>query len=387
MSSATTAAFFAACQSGDTASLKAMLQAEPSLVREGNADGATGLHVAIAHPDCVRLLLQHGADADARDRGDHASALHFAAARGYLDTVRALLDAGADVHGSGDVHQGEVIGWAVGDGTGMSREVVDLLLARGARHHIFSAIATGDMDLVHALVNDDPDALARRRSPFEERQTPLHFALASPTGLTSKVPQYDMAGLLIDLGADLEAEDDKGRTPLAVAMLRGDAEAMRRLKAAGAKEPPSIDTAPIAARIDTLRASMQKQLTPMLCVDDVEATVAWYVGIGFTIDVRYPLQGPIEFAAMSFGKIEFMVQSRGVRPNGQVALWFTTDQIEELYQLLKSRQFAAARASMAGDKPSDAGVRFLEDLYEPFYGGRQFSVGDPNGVELVFRSE
>jgi ankyrin repeat protein len=382
-----TAAFFTACRSGDATSLNAMLLAEPLLVRERNAEGSTGLHAAIAQPDCVRLLLQHGADPNARDRGDNASALHFAAALGYVETVRALLDAGADVHGFGDVHQGEVIGWAVGDGTHTSREVVDLLLARGARHHIFSAIALDDMDLVHALVDEDPDVLSRRRSHFEERQTPLHFALASPTGLTSKVPQYEMADLLIDLGADLEAEDDKGRTPLAVAMLRGDAEAMRRLKAAGAKEPPSIDSAPIAARVDTLRASMQKQLTPMLCVDDVEAAVAWYAAIGFTIDVRFPTQGPIEFAAMSFGKVEFMVQSRGTRPNGEVALWFTTNRIDELYQLLKSRQLEAAKASMAGEKPSSQGIRFLEDLYEPFYGGRQFSVADANGVELVFRSE
>jgi hypothetical protein len=29
---------------------------------------------------------------------------------------------------------------------------------------------------------------------------------------------------------------------------------------------------------------------------------------------------------------------------------------------------------------------FLEDLYEPHYGGRQFSVRDPNGFELVFMS-
>ena len=31
-----------------------------------------------------------------------------------------------------------------------------------------------------------------------------------------------MLALLIELGADVEADDDKGRTPLAVAMLRGD---------------------------------------------------------------------------------------------------------------------------------------------------------------------
>ena len=47
-----------------------------------------------------------------------------------------------------------------------------------------------------------------------------------------------MLELLIELGAELEATDDKGRTPLAVALLRGDHEAIRLLRAAGAKEPP-----------------------------------------------------------------------------------------------------------------------------------------------------
>ena len=61
--------------------------------------------------------------------------------------------------------------------------------------------------------------------------------------MLSGKPNYEMLQLLIALGADLEATDDKGRTPLAVAMLHGDHEAMRILKAAGASEPePSTAT-------------------------------------------------------------------------------------------------------------------------------------------------
>jgi ankyrin repeat protein len=52
-----------------------------------------------------------GADLNARDTGDNAYPLHFAAANGHLDVVRALLDAGGDVHGVGDVHEADVIGW------------------------------------------------------------------------------------------------------------------------------------------------------------------------------------------------------------------------------------------------------------------------------------
>jgi ankyrin repeat protein/uncharacterized glyoxalase superfamily protein PhnB len=379
-------AFFAACRAGDAAVLSALLEREPELVGERNREGSTGLHLAVAHPDCVRLLLQHGADPNARDRGDNAYALHFAAAGGHLSTVRALLDAGGDVHGRGDAHQGEVVGWAVGDGGNVPREVVALLIERGARHHIFSAIALGDRDLVQAIVEEDPDSLARRRSPFEQGQTPLHFALAAPDGLQPKAPQYDLVDLLIELGADLEAEDNLGRTPLAVALLRGDLEAARRLKAAGAKEPATAGPKDPERSMGPPGAAMDKPVIPMLCVADVGAAVAWYTSLGFTLRARYPEAGEMTWAALAWGPVELMVQPLGGRPRDQVALWFHTRRIEDLYGLFKGRQLDAARAALAGDTAGKPGIQFLEDLYEPFYGGRQFSIRDPHGFELVFRS-
>lgn len=382
------AAFFAACQAGDAAALRALLAVEPNLVRERNQAGSTGLHVAVAHRDCVRLLLEHGADPNARDSGDNASPLHFAAAGGFLESVRVLLEAGGDVHGFGDAHRAEVIGWAVGDGRDVRQDVVSLLVERGARHHIFSAIGLGDMGLVQALVEQDPDCLSRRRSRFEQGQTPLHFALAAPDGLQARPPQYEMADLLIELGADLEAEDDKGRTPLDVAMLRGDLEAMRRLKAAGAKErePKAANLSNLEMGMDALRDSVRRQVTPMLCVENVDATVAWYEALGFTVQGRHPEAGAMDWAALSFGKTEVMLQPLGDRPGNQVALWFQTSRIEELYELLKSRQLETARAALTGDSITGPAVHFLEDLYEPFYGGRQFSIRDLNGIELVFQS-
>jgi len=380
-------AFFAACQAGDLAELTVLLEKGPTLVGERNEDGGTGLHVAVAHPACVRLLLEHGADPNAREGGDNAYPLHFAAGGGYLESVRALLDAGGDVHGFADVHKADVIGWAVGDGRNVSRDVVALLIERGARHHIFSAIGMGDLDLVQRLVEEDPDALFRRRSRFEQGQTPLHFALAAPDGLQSKTPQYEIAELLIELGAELEAEDDKGRTPLAVAMLHGDLEAMRLLKAAGAKEPQAVDPSILEGRMDALRDSMRKQVTPMLCVADVGVAVAWYTSLGFKLQGRYPEVGEMSWAALSFGKTELMVQQRGRRASDQIALWFHTARIDELYELFKSRQLRASQAALDGKTAENPEIHFLEDLYEPFHGGRQFSVRDINGLELVFTSE
>lgn len=348
--------FFEACQAGDVEALRALLDKDPAL-------------------------------ANARDEGDNALGLHFAAARGHLGTVRALLDAGSDVHGFGDVHGGDVIGWATSYGGDKAREVVALLLSRGAQHHIFSAISMGDADLVRAVVARDPQALSRRRSRFEDHQTALHFALAAPNATGPKQAQFDMAAVLIELGADLDAEDDKGRTPLAVAMMRGDLDAMRFLKAAGAREPQPADTSKTEAEMDALRQSSYRQATPMLCVADPDAAVAWYQSLGFELKERIPPTGGIGWARMTFGKTDLMFQARGSRKGNQVALWFHTSRIDELYQMYKSRQLKAAQAALRGEADDARAIEFTEDLYSPPYGGRQFSVQDINGLELVFQSE
>lgn len=370
------AEFFRACSVGDVDALRELLTEDRSLVRERTAEGSMGLHLAVTHPDALRLLIDNGGDPNARDVRDNASPLHFAATNGNLESVRILLDAGADVHGTGDLHKGNVIGWAAHQG---NEAVISLLLERGARHHIFSAMALGDLDLVQRLVEEDPESLSRRRSRFENEQTPLHAAFAPPDGLglLAGKPDYAMLELLIELGADLEANDDKGRTPLLVAMLRGDREAMRLLKAAGAQEPqrsaPQQATFPeeIAAAAKSVKKTM-----PMFSVRDMRATVRWYESIGFTVEDRYEDSGEMLFARLSFGHGELALGPGGNPGPRDVTLWFFTDRVQELYRLLRERRLRGSNEELE--------VRFEEDLYEPFYGGRQFSISDINGLTLIF---
>src|ERR1700686_2863018 len=136
--------FFAACAKGDIESLRGLLAKDPGLARTSNPDshfpGWTGLHEAAkqGRTDVARYLIEHGADPNAREAGDNTYALHWAAAKGELEIVRALLDAGGDVHGFGDVHELDVIGWAtVFHESGGNPDVLSLLLERGARHHVF----------------------------------------------------------------------------------------------------------------------------------------------------------------------------------------------------------------------------------------------------------
>ena len=382
-------AFFAACASGDVARLRDLLDRDPTLARERTRDGTTGLHVAVKHPDAVRLLLEHDADPNARDAGDNALPLHFAAGGGPLESVRLLLDAGSDVHGVGDVHRLEVIGWAT-IFEQARRDVVDLLVERGARHHIFSAIALGDLDLVQRVVEDDPEAIRRRLSRFEQEQSALHYVIAPPDGLVGgrfrTGDHYRTLELLIELGAELEARDMKGRTPMAVAMLGGDREAMRLLDAAGARKPQSLESSPREATPSQLAASIRK-LTPMLGVADIEATVAWYRAIGFELAGSHGEDGKMDWASVTFGDAEIMFVPSGDAARGQTAglsLWIRTDRLDDVYSQLKRLQIERARALLTGEATDAPEVCFKLDLYTAFYGQREFGIRDPNGLELMF---
>lgn len=202
---------FNAARSGDLEKLTMLLDENPGkLSIRDKPYEHTLLHVAAfsGHAPIVDLLLRRGADVNAREVGDSTYPLHWAAAAGHLDVVRRLVDAGGDVVGSGDDHALEVIGWACcwnGADDDAHRKVADFLVSRGARHHIFSAIALDLADEVRRIVAADPTALARTLSHNEDYQRPLHFAV--------RMNRPRMVELLLELGADPVAKDGSGYPP------------------------------------------------------------------------------------------------------------------------------------------------------------------------------
>ena len=242
------------------------------------------------------------------------------------------------MHGTGDVHHGDVIGWAARKG---NEAVIDLLIERGARHHIFSAMAIGDRTLVEQLVEDNAECLCAADPDSRTGTRLLHAAFAPPDGLgfLSGAPDYAMLELLIKLGADLEAADDKGRTPMAVALLRDDREAMRLLRAAGAKEPPAARRNQDRSRDEVLAAAKSvSKSSPMFTVRDMRATLQWYRSIGFIVEEEYEDGGDVVFARLTFGAGELALSPGGNPGPRDVSLWFFTDRVQDLYELMKERQ-------------------------------------------------
>ena len=327
--------FFAAIAERDSDAVRALLRGEPSLIH-------------------------------ARHPRHNASALHQAVGCGDLATTRVLLDAGADPSDREDDARLGVIGWAtfIPSPGQVPTDVVSLLLERGARHHIFSAIATGERAAVRALIEQQPESLDQRLSPRYHGQTPLHFAI------TRNVP--DLLDLLLAMGGDLDAPDANGQTALEYALLRNDGAAAARLRAAGARLPPPAPTPGAAPAPNGFAASIGSAMV-VVGARDVAATLAWYASIGFTEVARFPDAGPVVFwGHVALGSAELTFDVRQAGEASGVSLLVTTGRVRELYDSLTSRQLAGAD------------VPFVRTLHEPEHGGQEFSIRDPNGFTLRF---
>jgi ankyrin repeat protein len=223
---------FDAARAGDATALAALLDAHPGeLYARAEPYAWTLLHAAAhaGHLAAVDELLGRGLDPNAREAGDETTPMHWAAAAGHVAVVRRLVEAGGDVVGHGDLHELEIIGWATcwdGADDDAHRAIVDLLLAHGARHHVFSAIATRDEAALRAVVAADRSQLERPMSRFENRQRPLHFA--------ARTNRPAMVALLLELGADPDGGDAHGVPASVYAMQSsGSAEVLRSLRAHG----------------------------------------------------------------------------------------------------------------------------------------------------------
>jgi len=216
---------------GDLARLNELLDAHPELIDEPGGPGVrTALHQAVfgRSEGAVRLLLDRGANPNVRCEGDNAYPLHFAVEKNLVPIIHLLVEHGADTVGEGDYHELGVIGWASAwDDIPADPETVNYLLAHGAQHNIFSAVAMGDVAAIRKLLRRAPGDLERRMNGARMRRMPLHLAVVKK--------QMGSLITLLDLGANTESIDEAGLTALDLAALIGETEASSVLLDRGAK--------------------------------------------------------------------------------------------------------------------------------------------------------
>ena len=213
-----------------------------AMVNQPNVCGRTALHFACAnnHIECVRLLLQHGADANKADNyGDIP--LHAAAYAGdHTKCVRLLLQHGANVN-KADVHNLTPLHTACAKD---HIECARLLLQHGANVNkadncgktpLHIACANGRTECVRLLLQHGVNI----NETDNYRSTPLRAACANG--------RIECVRLLLQHGANMNETDVCGRTALHVACVNDRIECVRLLlqHGANANEPDNCENTPL----------------------------------------------------------------------------------------------------------------------------------------------
>lgn len=221
-----------AAQTGDVENLRQRLDANPELVDALGGDGfqkAAALHLAVIRNQhsAIHLLIERRADLERRDFPDNATPLHLAAGVGDLETIRLLVDAGANVNAEGDDYALGVLGWATCL-RHVRADVAAYLLDHEARLNLWAAISLDRADDVRAIIARDQSLLSARMTRNHHRRTPLHHAASKD--------RAGMVKLLLELGADPNTADATGATALTTASQENAGpEIVSALLAAGAR--------------------------------------------------------------------------------------------------------------------------------------------------------
>jgi uncharacterized protein len=155
----------------------------------------------------AELLIAKGANVNGGDDMGETS-LHSCSFWGYADIVKLLITKGADVNAKNKYNGGTPLFSTVGhEGSRISEEIVLVLLKNGA----------------------DVNA-KEENSGF----TPLHYAAKNGNTKVLKI--------LISHGAKINAEGDKGETPLSEALKSKRIAAAKIIRAAGGKEQVEATT-------------------------------------------------------------------------------------------------------------------------------------------------
>ena len=185
------------------------------------------LAVSYGHTEIVKLLLEAGANIN--EMSSAGAVLIKASSEGHLDTVKLLLEAGADVNQITNGYNALYIALKT-----QHPDIVRVLLDVGAKPQVIKdgyfihvpLIAAirfcGDTDIVTLLIQEGADVNAA--DGYGE--TPLMSSV--------KEKREDIAQILIQAGADVNAKDNGGSSALMTAIIYNHEDMVQMLIEAGA---------------------------------------------------------------------------------------------------------------------------------------------------------
>jgi uncharacterized protein len=183
-----------ACESGSAAIVERLLEAGVSPNATGPY-GETALHTCAhaGHTAAVRVLIAAGASIDPGDSWRGQTPLMWAAAQGHPETMQVLVDAGAQVDA-----RSTIVTWE----RQRTDEPRDKWLPPGGWTPLLLAARENCVACVDVLAAAGADL----NIVNPQRHTALIVALVNG--------HFDVAGRLIDHGANVDMQDEVGQTPL-----------------------------------------------------------------------------------------------------------------------------------------------------------------------------
>jgi uncharacterized protein len=228
----------AAVRNGNNAAVKMMMEKQGADPNVKDAAGTPLIMSAVVYGDaeCVRILLDHGANPNAKNAMG-ATALLWAA--GDPDKASLLMAHGADVNVQSVLGRTPLLAAAAQDGAG---PVVAMLLKKGANTAVADKVAGpplpsgggGASPLQEAAKARDGEALKLLIAKGLDVNAK---AMNGGTALSEAVVQGNVENVraLLDAGASVELQATPLKfTPLMFAALRGDARLVRMMLDAGA---------------------------------------------------------------------------------------------------------------------------------------------------------